>query len=644
MLKSVIQLFGFVSVISLSLSGVLFAAPFTSGPYGACAYQTSCTVSAPPADSPVPEEGTAAPDNNPISNVVTSDIDNDGNPEEATDTDGNPANGYETFRDPDGSSEVLATTDGEHDGSTSHIIDTDGDGEADLYWSPTKEYVAPVTQTSDSTGKAWVFQNSSNQIQYYYFQKNDPVAVQNGDRGSSGGDISIVAAERRLTGEQFGGAVYEKIGEVVQKVPAPVAYSFPYLLLALIIIMIIRLLWQTKNEVYRLQTILSTIEHEKQLVLEKQNFLMLASHYLRTPLTVIKGNIELLQSLKTISDAAAMQLQTSANGIQTEVNALLQKLKDNKALEQITVTHTARQVWTKSLFSPFVIGPLILLIALILIANFIFVDFQVTQPRLVDVLVQVALLALLVQWFVSTVRKRHINRQNRLDQQRTLDAQRELDNARSTFIAEAASSMSKQIQLFEAQLTQSAASGTDISRVEKGFNQLKEIVSKFVFATKLQALSVHASVQEFEASSLVNVIVGRNNEKAAAKQITLESTAQGGKLAQNAALIGVVLDNLIDNALKYSTENSTVRIEQNTVSDGVVFSVADHGAGLTQEQLDALFKPFSRAESAETFNTEGLGFGLYLSKLIMHYLNGDITLQSSPGEGTRAVLNVPKLS
>jgi signal transduction histidine kinase len=54
-----------------------------------------------------------------------------------------------------------------------------------------------------------------------------------------------------------------------------------------------------------------------------------------------------------------------------------------------------------------------------------------------------------------------------------------------------------------------------------------------------------------------------------------------------------------------------------------------------------LFKPFSRTDSAETFDTEGLGFSLYLDKVITNYLKGNIAVESDQGTGTRVTVSVP---
>ena len=630
--RRVMALATFVFVV-FAINTPVFAAPYGESTYGKCAYQTSCP--APPMETPPPPGAPTPPDTDPDPLVEDTDIDNDGNNEQAIDADGNPANGYEQFVDPDGSSQVLAATDGENNGTTSFIIDTDGDGEPDIYWSPSDEYSAIVRVDVNGTDIVWVYENADGQLQYYASGQAVPV-----DKPQDQAP-QVATAETRITSNDFGGELYKKAGELAQKVPAPGAYSFPYILLLLLFILVLRLLLQTKQELLRMKVIISTTEREKQLVLEKQNFLMLASHYLRTPVTIIKGNIELAQSLKTIPENALQALNTSAAAMQTEINNLLETITHNENLNQIIPAQTKAKSFKQLLFSPFVILPLAALLAVIGFINFLFIDFRVTEPKLIDFLVQFLLVVILGQWFISSFRKRHINKQNRLDQQKVLDEERNLDEARSNFITVAIQALSDKVQTFDQQLVTLSGAGHDVSRLRKGFDQLKEMITKFSFATGLRAMAVEANKTKIDSAETIASVAQRVSEKAAARNIPLQSQVQGGQFTQNQQLLSTVLDSLADNAVKYSPENAPVTMMQRQEGQNVYFAVEDRGPGLTKEQLDLLFKPFSRAESAETFNTEGLGFSLYLDRLIAHYLGGDIEIHSVPNQSTIAQLSLP---
>jgi signal transduction histidine kinase len=62
---------------------------------------------------------------------------------------------------------------------------------------------------------------------------------------------------------------------------------------------------------------------------------------------------------------------------------------------------------------------------------------------------------------------------------------------------------------------------------------------------------------------------------------------------------------------------------------------------MSKLQKDALFKPFSRLDDTETFNKEGAGLSLYLSRMILHAFKGDLGIESVAGKGTTASISLP---
>lgn len=109
------------------------------------------------------------------------------------------------------------------------------------------------------------------------------------------------------------------------------------------------------------------------------------------------------------------------------------------------------------------------------------------------------------------------------------------------------------------------------------------------------------------------------------------------------ALTGVVIRNLIHNAVKYSPASEPIRIETGqTEANGVPMAwvaVTDRGPGIGPEEQARIFEPrFRRAAHRET---QGMGIGLYLARRICHSQGGSLTMQSEVGVGTRFVITLP---
>ena len=98
------------------------------------------------------------------------------------------------------------------------------------------------------------------------------------------------------------------------------------------------------------------------------------------------------------------------------------------------------------------------------------------------------------------------------------------------------------------------------------------------------------------------------------------------------------LRNLIDNALTYGAkaETALVRSEQ-----GLEIRIDDAGPGIPPEQRERVFDPFRRLETSRSRETGGVGLGLSIARSIARGHGGDLTLQTAPGGGLRAVLSLP---
>lgn len=92
-----------------------------------------------------------------------------------------------------------------------------------------------------------------------------------------------------------------------------------------------------------------------------------------------------------------------------------------------------------------------------------------------------------------------------------------------------------------------------------------------------------------------------------------------------------ILLNLIDNASKYSPENSTVTIDakQNFNDNTLTISIKDEGIGIKEEDLNKIFNKFSRIDSPLTRKIQGNGLGLYITKTLVEKMNGKINVESS---------------
>ncbi|MGN6810518.1 MAG: GAF domain-containing protein [Thermomicrobiales bacterium] len=111
----------------------------------------------------------------------------------------------------------------------------------------------------------------------------------------------------------------------------------------------------------------------------------------------------------------------------------------------------------------------------------------------------------------------------------------------------------------------------------------------------------------------------------------------------DALRIGQVLNNLLENALKYSPAGTEIHIEAASTAGEAVVGVRDEGIGVPPEEREKLFQPFYRARNASDGSPEGLGLGLYISRGIIEGHGGRMWVESAPGGGSIFRVALPML-
>jgi two-component system, OmpR family, phosphate regulon sensor histidine kinase PhoR len=170
----------------------------------------------------------------------------------------------------------------------------------------------------------------------------------------------------------------------------------------------------------------------------------------------------------------------------------------------------------------------------------------------------------------------------------------------------------------------------NLGKLEKQINNLLD----------LARLSHSKEQFDFHPVDLAALVrTGAENLKAAAaerrvsldvSQVPQEPVNVQGNLNKLVQLV----DNLLVNAIKYNKEDGVVRLGLKQQENGVVLTVADSGVGIDREHMATIFNRFYRADITGTGRLEGLGIGLSLVQEIVKLHQGDIKVQSEPGQGT----------
>ena len=146
---------------------------------------------------------------------------------------------------------------------------------------------------------------------------------------------------------------------------------------------------------------------------------------------------------------------------------------------------------------------------------------------------------------------------------------------------------------------------------------------------------------EFRLEEVLARLAAVLDEKAQLKRIELQIDAAPEALVPlvgDPYRLGQVLINLCDNALKFSEQGEVrvrVRVEQGAGERlGLRFSVSDSGMGISAQQLERLFQPFSQLDASNTRRNGGAGMGLAIARELVELMGGELKVASEPGRGS----------
>lgn len=147
--------------------------------------------------------------------------------------------------------------------------------------------------------------------------------------------------------------------------------------------------------------------------------------------------------------------------------------------------------------------------------------------------------------------------------------------------------------------------------------------------------------QRCEMTSIVKELVGHYQQESMRHQFKVSCPVGCLNMEIDQAKIQRVFDNLLGNAIKYSPQGGTIRIEGKVTDGWLHVTIADEGIGMTPEQVAKAFEKFYRADMSSTAAVGGLGLGLTISKGIIEAHGGDLRIESEPGMGTKVVFRLP---
>jgi histidine kinase len=170
---------------------------------------------------------------------------------------------------------------------------------------------------------------------------------------------------------------------------------------------------------------------------------------------------------------------------------------------------------------------------------------------------------------------------------------------------------------------------------------MKNLVQKLLFLAKGEITKINTNFQIIEMKEFVQQIHTDTEVSSKSHKFYLEKN-QEYKVEADVTLLQQAIRALIENAIKYSEENTNIYIES-IIKDGKkgIVSIRDEGVGISEEDTKRIFDRFYRVDDSRTKATGGTGLGLAIVKRIVEIHKGEIEILSELGKGTKISIILP---
>ncbi len=182
-----------------------------------------------------------------------------------------------------------------------------------------------------------------------------------------------------------------------------------------------------------------------------------------------------------------------------------------------------------------------------------------------------------------------------------------------------------------------------VNRLANSIENTVNLVNDFVYLSRLDQSKKELNLRKINIKELIENILKEVKIFASSREIKLKFKAKGqfNCVKTDQKKIKIIINNIIENALKYSYEKGVVEINLYNKKDELIIEIRDNGCGINKESQPYIFDKFYRANDVRELSVEGTGVGLYISKELIKEMKGEIWFESEKNKGSIFYISLP---
>ena len=227
---------------------------------------------------------------------------------------------------------------------------------------------------------------------------------------------------------------------------------------------------------------------------------------------------------------------------------------------------------------------------------------------------------------------------------------REMDSMRRDFVSNLSHELRTPVSVIKANSETLLDGALENSKDAKTFSKailhnadrLSEMVTSLIDLSRIEYGDLKFVIEPIIINHVVDTVISSFTNKAKRKNIELVFNRQSDVVVQtDAKAIERVLNNLVDNAFKYSSENTVIEIRARKQANFIRISVLDSGEGVPEEEQRFVFKRFYRTAKARANTKQGSGLGLAIVRNLVNNLQGEVGVETRKEGGSEFWFTIP---
>jgi two-component system sensor histidine kinase KdpD len=182
-----------------------------------------------------------------------------------------------------------------------------------------------------------------------------------------------------------------------------------------------------------------------------------------------------------------------------------------------------------------------------------------------------------------------------------------------------------------------------LAAIDQETDRLNALVSNLLDLSRLEGGALHLDRDWYDVRELVETVSGRIELVLGQRRLKIEIADSAGEALVDYVLVGQAIQNLVENAAKFSPVDAAIHIRARGTPDGLDLRVEDEGPGIPEAERDRVFEKFYRAEAVRG-QVPGTGLGLAIVRGIVEAHGGRIRVERSPFGGAALVITLPPAS